>query len=843
MDFNTCFSKKFLLIIFINALFFANVQAQEPRLGWSFSYPGDNFTDDALLDLRYLNENIAGENGFIKLSEDGNSFVNGVGEPMRFWSINGGTLARNFSDNEMKKYARFLAKMGVNMIRFHGCLNPRGEGTNINDVDADEVNAVWKLVAAMKKEGIYTTISPFWASNWLMGGWVPGEWGIEDYSGKDDLWGVMFFSDTLKNAYKNWVNHLYTETNPYTGIALKDDPAVGIIQVKNEDGIFWWTIQNVKPSIKKIIRQKYYSWLIDKYGTISAAKTKWGNVSLDGDNPDAGEMDIYIIWYATENQSGGLDKRLTDQIQFMAEIQRNFYQEMYDFYRSIGCKQLINGNNWKTANAARLLDTERWTNSACDVLAVNRYYAPGHIGTNNGWRIDPGHYYQGKSVLFQPNKLPISIKQLDGHPMIVTESGWNLPHKYQAEGPFLISAYMSLTGVDGFYWFDPSSSTYDSNPYHTWTNLPGGQHPISRWTLSTPGQLGMFPANALLYRKGYLAEGKTTVYEGRKLESMWKRKIPIISEDLGFDPNRDTHNPAVEDTEISSLAYLTGKVFVKYGTQTDSSFVDSELNNLIDFAGKKVKSSTGELEWDYKNGVCTMDAPSSQGVCGFVGQQGTIELNDVTIETTNDYATINVVTMDDKTIAESSKILVQIGTVYQPYQWTETAADFELSGSTVSGFRIDKTGKMPWKCAKTLVTLKIKNNNISRATVLDAAGYSKSIIPVQKNENGIQIELPENAMYIILEKTTNTKAEILKKNSMNVFPNPNDGNFAIEIPKYGNKKYSLEIRNILGQKVWVKNDITDKRVEVNLDENYSGLLVIALKENNSVIETSKIHVN
>ena len=78
----------------------------------------------------------------------------------------------------------------------------------------------------MKKEGIYTTVSPFWPHNGHMGGWVPEEWGIEGYSGKDELWSVMYFSDTLKNAYKEWVRYLYTEPNPHTGIPLSQDPAL-----------------------------------------------------------------------------------------------------------------------------------------------------------------------------------------------------------------------------------------------------------------------------------------------------------------------------------------------------------------------------------------------------------------------------------------------------------------------------------------------------------------------------------------------------------------------------------------------------------------------------------------
>ena len=819
----------------------AGLRAQDPQEGWNFVYPGDDFTDDALLDLRYLNEEYAGENGFLQLSEDGNSFVDGEGNPMRLWCINGGGLAKKFSDDKMKKFARFLAKMGVNMIRFHGSINPAGKGTKIYEVDTAEVNAIWKMVAFMKDEGIYSTISPFWAHNGHMGGWVPEEWGIEGYSGKDGLWGVMYFSDTLKQAYKTWVEYLYTETNPYTGIALKDDPAVGLIQVKNEDGVFFWTIQSVHEPINKVIRQKYYNWLVEKYGSIEAAQEVWGNVTLEDDNPAAGEMDIYIIWFATQNQSGGLDKRLTDQIEFMAHVQRDFYQEMYDYYRELGCNQLINATNWKTANAARLLDTERWTNAAADVIAVNRYYSPGHTGENSGWRIDPGHHYVGKSALVQPNELPINIKQPEGHPVVVTESGWNLPHKYQAEGPFLISAYMSLTGVDGFYWFSPSDWAYDTSPYYTWTKLEGGQHPLSRWTNSIPGQIGMFPANALLFRKGYLQEGETAVYEGRTLESMWKREIPVITEKLGFDPNRDTQIYEGDKTDITPLAYLTGKVFVEYDTENDSSAIHPEMSSLIDFESKKVKSSTGELEWDYNNGICKMDAPSAQGVTGFVGKEGTFELTDVSIETTNDYAAINVVSMDEKSIAESSSILVQVGTVYRPLNWAETATEFEQSNNTVSGFRIDNTGKMPWKSANTLVTVHINNPQLNQATVLDAAGYAKTTVDLVKNGESVQLELPEDAMYVVLSNTTSTNST-KQNNFLKVYPNPNNGIFRIEIPQNRNKRYDIEIRNMLGQKIWEKTKIEQSEIVVRLNESFSGLCIVTLKENNIVVGSQKLRV-
>jgi hypothetical protein len=655
----------------------------------------------------------------------------------------------------------------------------------------------------------------------------------------------MYFSDTLKTAYKNWVKYLYTEKNPFTGIALKDDPAVALIQVKNEDGVFWWTISAMKEGFMYIVRQKYYQWAVAKYGSAAAVKTAWSNASDAKDNWTAGELGLYNIWDATQPQSGGKAKRVSDQIQFLTETQRNFYAEIHDYYRkTLACPQLINANNWKTADANLLFDAERYTNAACEVLAVNRYNDPGHVGENSGWRIDPGHYYVGKSVLFEPHKLPVNIKQVKGSPMLVTESAWNLPHKYQAEGPFLVSAFMSLTGVDSYYWFSPTSPSFDSNPYFTWANLAGGQHPMYRWTISTPGQLALFPANALLYRKGYISQGETVVHEERTLQSIYDRKMPMVSEENSFDPNRDSYsqiNPAKE-TVVSPLTHLTGTVEVVYGGTPANSKVSAQIGSLIDYQNKKIKASNNQLNWDYKNGICTMNAPSVQGVCGFTGTNKTFELTDVTIETTNNYAAIQVVAMDEKTISESSKILVQVGTVYQPTGWAETPSDFVVDGKIISGLKITNTGKMPWKCANTQVTIKLKNKGINQATLLDAAGYAKSTIQVEKVGDEIQIVLPANAMYVVLQATTPT-GDIRKTDSgMKVFPNPSSGNFRVEILDYTPVNYSFELLGLRGEKISEIKNISSPGFEVDTKNLSNGIFLAVLKNEKGIVEMEKVFI-
>jgi hypothetical protein len=436
--------------------------------------------------------------------------------------------------------------------------------------------------------------------------------------------------------------------------------------------------------------------------------------------------------------------------------------------------------------------------------------------------------------------LPINIKQPRGHPVVVTESGWNLPHKYQAEGPFLVAAYMSLSGVDAFYWFNPTTSGYDPNPYFYWTTLTGGQHPLSRWSVSIPGQMAMFPANALIYRLGYISESKTMVSENRSLSSIYQRNVPVISEEMGFDPNRDTYEPVLGQTELNPVSYLTGKIEVKYNTPQDGKLIDPSMLSLINLSGKTVASSTGELKWDYKKGICTINSPFTQGICGFVGQTGVFQLKDVTITTQNDYATVNVVSMDKIPLSTSARILVQVGTVYQPSQWAETSTIFDNKGVKTNGFRIDNTGKMPWKAAKTKVSITLKNKVINSATLLDAAGYSIGKAPVIRNGDNISYTLPENAMYIVLTSEISTgMAEVNSQSKMKVYPNPSNGKFYIDVPNANLKSYSIDVFNILGIKVFEKY-LANTLIEIDLKHCSKGTYFAILREGETRMEVQKL---
>jgi hypothetical protein len=358
-------------------------------------------------------------------------------------------------------------------------------------------------------------------------------WGIpgdEDQSPS----GLLFFDKTMQSGYKSWLKQMFDTKNPHTGIRLADDPSLAIIELQNEDSLLFWTAQGIKGQQLRVLEKLYGDFLIKKYGSLDKASAAWGPAepaSFQNGGADAfaqGRAGLYITWELTQPQTGYKAKRLADQLQFLGETMRDFNAEMVRYLREdLGCKQLINAGNWKTADPVLLNDVERWSYTVGDVISVNRYYNGIHKGPRAGWSWDVGDTFTNESATLDPRSLPLNMKQVVGHPNVVSESGWIAPSKYQTEGPFLTAAYASLTGVDTVIPQSTGSSE--------WQNSADG-----KWHQSTPQSLGQFPAAALMFRKGYIKKGAPVVHEERTMADLWNRRDPLIAEDKSFDPNRDT---------------------------------------------------------------------------------------------------------------------------------------------------------------------------------------------------------------------------------------------------------------------------------------------------------------
>ena len=717
---------------------------------WSFTPGEDRFTDDALLDLRGLNEEQSGETGFVRLSDHGDDFVRGDGEPLRFWAV-GSDLYRR-EPEEMDRHCRFLAKQGGNLVRLHATVAATNEGAGISDVNEQEIAGIFRFIQAAKENGIYLLISPYYGHHL-----VPESWKLEGWTGKNP-WGAIFIEPQMQAAYRAWMRELYTRVNPHTGLAIKDDPTVAMLQVHNEDSMLFWTFAKIPDGAKEKLGRAFADWLEEKYGSLAGAQRAWeGHVDKEDDLAD-GRVRFFDTYHLTQEWKEGLALRIRDQLQFIGEHQRRFYAEMGRYLREdLGCRQLLNATNWRTANDLKLKEVERWTYAALDFDAENEYYGSDyqHKGENQGYRIDPGHYLVNESCLHKPLELTANFKMQVGHPFIATETSWKHPNLYQSEGPWLIGAYQSLNGLDGVCWFSADAPTWQLDTRRMFWPV-GDSHATSKWSCSTPMLVGMFPANALLYRRGYLQQSDPVVHEERSLEQLWNREPPIIDDNEIYGANQraveELGATRREDGRVSRAAFLVGRVEMKLGG-------DPERTRIVDFAPQlddeqqTIRSLTGQLTWNYGDGLCRMDAPQAQGVVGFLqAAGGRFELSDVTIESGNEYAAVSVVSLDGEPLKSSGKVLIQVGTTARLKGWRTAPAEFDFQKQMIQGERIVHNGTPPWQVAATDVTLTLVNPSLSHATLLDANGYAVAAVEVERRGSTARLRLPSRAMYVVVEQ-------------------------------------------------------------------------------------------
>ena len=133
-----------------------------------------------------------------------------------------------------------------------------------------------------------------------------------------------------------------------------------------------------------------------------------------------------------------------------------------------------------------------------------------------------------------------------------------------------------------------------------------------------------------------------------------------------------------------------------------------------------------------------------------LGKAGMQKLSDVTILSKNDYACVTVVSLDDKPIATSRRVLAQIGTIARPTGWKEKPMRISTKEGILDGSRIADPGGSPWRIEKMRGAIAVRNPLITRATILDANGMPTAEIPIWRKDNEIRISLPSSALYVCL---------------------------------------------------------------------------------------------
>lgn len=343
------------------------------------------------LDFSYLLDAPAGKHGFTEVRDGHLYFADGT--RAKFIGFNLPTRANTPDHRTAELLAERFASLGVNVIRLHAAdapLGPSGWSSSLENPLIDYNSGSSRLfhekgldrfdylVAKLKEKGIYLQID-------LLVARVFQDGDDLDYPDAAPFFFKSFthINERLIQLQKEYATKLLCHVNPYTGLALIDDPAVMTIQINNEDSIFRGTedIKDEKGIVpyRQELQRRFNRFLLAKYDTkknLAAAWTFNGECALgEEEDPEAGTVFFPEgSFYQVPNNpmgewTGGVSPaRYADFMEFGIQINRRYYGTMIDHVRSLGAKVPISTSNLINGSA------DVYSHADADIMENNTYF-------------------------------------------------------------------------------------------------------------------------------------------------------------------------------------------------------------------------------------------------------------------------------------------------------------------------------------------------------------------------------------------------------------------------------------------------------------------------------------
>ena len=679
----------------------------------------DEFSEASIIDMSHLLDTPAGSNGL--LQGQGKDFVFADGTPVRFWGINA-SMAETVVAQE--RQARFYAKHGINMVRQHpveGFLGvPVSQSRGAAEFDAEKLDRFDRWFSLLKDNGIYMTWSIFYHHTVLpQEGIDAGLYSeLPDQGPGKDCYGFASFVPEYQDSQWRYAESLLKHVNPYTGLAYAKDPALAIVEARNEDSVFFHNplgdrfVRGLEsPNHGARLKDMWRAWVQQRYGTDFDLAAAWGaglkkttlrnadgSIRSRPDSVDETRMYIYAAWeMQADGPSGNRPaerRRMGDFIQFLAEMQRETYETFQTRLREIGYGGVVVGTAWKAggpaASAANL-----WTDASLDAIDRHNYFGGGAGGHN----IAAGNV-QNDTHLSKPGRAILSsgLWQVEDKPFMMTEWTQKPPNQWKAELAPLMAFYgMGLQGWDALYHFAGSRSA-----------MGNGWPQMRSYVTETPHYIGQFPALAFAVFNQHFDEGEV-VSARRFRDAEIFTGTDVLDQQfgqVGFDNNELL---AHGETPVEALAI--GRVTLKIADGLPSSQRTSFLDHW-DRAGQTVRSNTGQLTWDAARRIVILHSERTQGVVGFA-QGHDVDCPGVTIEEIlTPFVSLLFTPLDNLPLIESNHILM-----------TAMAQDKQLGSLyNESGTELLETGGPPLLLEPVQATITLKGEPLDQVRVVDVYG-------------------------------------------------------------------------------------------------------------------------
>lgn len=754
-------------------------RAERPAVATDTStwFPIDLAWDDTApgwTDVSFLLDPPAGKHGFLTAKEGHFFFEDGTRG--RFWGANMTSNACYPTHEQADIIARRLAKYGCNIARIHihdtsGTMaDETGKFEGIFDVSQGNTLTVAPsrldrldyFIAALKKNGIYINMDLLTYRRFKAGD------GVREANLFYRIGGAAIasmYDDRLIELQKQYATQILTHRNPYTGNRYVDEPALVLVELTNENGLFQlgtWTSHTPPPSYLVDLKARWNRWLLARYGDRTKLAADWTNAAGEcglgaDEDPAAGTVELPATvvdpgkpdrpWTGTRGPA-----RTSDGAQFYYDVETAYYRTMTDHIRGLGLRVPVCGTNMPVS--------------------------PAHLRATATMDFTDQHFYWDHPSMFNPvtvrnqallledplrpgdwrrdSTSALAAVKVAGKPFFCTEWGFPYPNQYRAEGPLLIAAYACLQDWDGL-----TATHYNEQAVRPEEGALRGSFKI----YNDPLTFGLFPAVALLFQRQDVAAARRLVQIGNSRTDSFScqswlnlpsRFLPYISrvETKLFDERYDGTADLVISSGLSasgdysaaprSIVFannpwsdlrnrqqgdrpaLNGPGFYE---QFQTKAQEWGMADLAQTAGS-LRSDTGQLALDYQRHFLSIDTPRTQGAVGFLG--GTrLELEDVVIDCQTESCAILVSALEDAPVGTSRRcLLTAVARVENTGQlWNSNQTKLLASGTA------------PILAEPVIAKLTLKGKRQVAIHALDAAGHALAEIPTQLTDAGVVLTL------------------------------------------------------------------------------------------------------
>src|SRR4051794_38608261 len=233
------------------------------------------FPDSSLHDMSDLLDAPAGKHGFLTTRPDGH-FYWSDGTRARFWGINIASRSLRRSPAQIERVADVLARAGVNMVRLEAIDNARcllrENAPTSTEFDAEYQDCLFHWIHSLRQRGIAIYLNLLDYRTFKEGDGVTNAAQLGRAAKP-----YAIFDARLIDLQKEYARRLLTTPNPYTHLPAVKDPAIALVELVNEHGMFaagpkW---RGLAAPYGAQLQSRWNAWLKARYGGTEALITAW----------------------------------------------------------------------------------------------------------------------------------------------------------------------------------------------------------------------------------------------------------------------------------------------------------------------------------------------------------------------------------------------------------------------------------------------------------------------------------------------------------------------------------------------------------------------------------------